>query len=30
VRRLQNGVTAPDLDTPWDGYLAALLGEEPA
>jgi glycosyltransferase involved in cell wall biosynthesis len=30
VQRLQNGVTAPDLDTHWDGYLAALLGEEPA
>jgi glycosyltransferase involved in cell wall biosynthesis len=27
VQRLRDGVTAPDLDTPWDGYLQALLGE---
>jgi glycosyltransferase involved in cell wall biosynthesis len=27
VQRLREGVTAPDLDTPWDRYLQALLGK---
>jgi hypothetical protein len=27
VRRLRDGVRPPDLDTPWDRYLEALLGE---